>query len=65
VVIPTNDADIGDQLQVLMTSNGNSTGFDDVALNFAAVPEPSTWAMMIAGLAFLGFGLHRRSLLRS
>ncbi len=40
-------------------------GFDDVSLNFAAAPEPSTWAMMIAGLAFLGFRLHRRSLFRS
>jgi hypothetical protein len=59
------NADIGDQLRVVMTSNGNSTGFDDVALDFAAAPEPSTWAMMIAGLAFLGFRIRGRSILRS
>ena len=26
----------------------------------AAVPEPSTWIMMIAGFAGLGFGMYRR-----
>jgi hypothetical protein len=53
VPISVANGDIGEQLRVVMTSNGNSTGFDDVALNFAAAP-------------FLGFlGIHRRSLLRS
>jgi hypothetical protein len=43
-------------------SNAKYIGLDDVSVN-AAVPEPSTWAMMIIG--FLGLGLvahrHRRS----
>jgi hypothetical protein len=35
--------------------------FDDVLLNVtAAVPEPSTWAMMIPGFAGVGFMAYRR-----
>jgi hypothetical protein len=29
------------------------------AINFAAVPEPSTWAMMIAGFGMVGFSMRR------
>ncbi len=32
-----------------------------LALSTAAVPEPSTWAMMVLGFGALGFGLRRRS----
>jgi hypothetical protein len=28
---------------------------------FTAVPEPSTWAMMVAGFAFLGFAGYRKA----
>ena len=28
--------------------------------NFTAVPEPATWAMMIAGFAMIGFGMRNR-----
>ena len=31
-----------------------------VSLNVSAVPEPSTWAMMILGFAGLGFMAYRR-----
>ena len=31
----------------------------------AAVPEPSTWAMMLAGFGFIGFALRRRPRTRS
>jgi hypothetical protein len=35
--------------------------FDDVSLNVTtAVPEPSTWAMMIRGFAGVGFMAYRR-----
>jgi hypothetical protein len=32
----------------------------DVAINAAATPEPSTWAMMILGFAGIGFMAYRR-----
>lgn len=59
--------------------NGNPTGNSLVNgyLNFgltnqtpytiqvAAVPEPSTWAMMIVGFCVLGFIAHRKRVVRS
>jgi hypothetical protein len=51
-------------------SNGDGTGYQ-VGEGFAeiqaiaAVPEPSTWAMMFAGLAFLGFCIRRKSKMTS
>ena len=36
------------------------TYLDDVSLNVSAVPEPSTWAMMILGFAGVGFMAYRR-----
>ena len=35
-------------------------GLDNVQLMTAAVPEPSTWAMMILGFAGVGFMTYRR-----
>lgn len=37
----------------------NSFEFDDLAI--AAVPEPSTWLMMLMGFAAVGFGMRRRN----
>ncbi|MDB5453794.1 MAG: hypothetical protein JWO33_2372, partial [Caulobacteraceae bacterium] len=35
--------------------------FDNVSLDVAAVPEPATWAMMIAGFGMIGGAMrHRR-----
>jgi hypothetical protein len=33
-----------------------------VTINFVAAPEPSTWAMMLAGFAGLGWLARRRKL---
>ena len=33
---------------------------DDALLTAAAVPEPSTWAMMLIGFGAVGLGLRRR-----
>lgn len=52
-------ADIGG-FKILLTQG--STGFtvDDFSYGVAAaVPEPSTWATLVAGLGALGFGLRR------
>jgi hypothetical protein len=45
------------------------TGFDNLDFgtytltiaNAAAVPEPATWGMMVAGFGMVGFGLRRRA----
>jgi hypothetical protein len=36
-------------------------GVDNASINLGAVPEPSTWAMMILGFAGIGFMVYRRS----
>lgn len=44
------------------TGNGVRDSSLDISLTFAgAVPEPQTWALMLAGLATVGFIGHRRS----
>jgi hypothetical protein len=35
--------------------------WDNLSYQVAAVPEPSTWAMMILGFAGVGFMAYRRS----
>ena len=44
--------------QVIFSSGGNSFELDNIAVS--AVPEPATWAMMIAGFGMLGTALRRR-----
>jgi PEP-CTERM motif len=36
-------------------TGGNPAGNGYVSINFVAVPEPSTWAMAVAGFAGLGW----------
>ena len=47
-----------------LTGTQNGGLFLD-AVSIAAVPEASTWAMMILGIGLAGFGLRRRSSLRT
>jgi len=42
------------------TSNGKAFELDDVAFKTSAVPEPATWAMMIAGFGLAGAAIRRR-----
>jgi hypothetical protein len=49
-----------DPLAFFLDSNGNSFSIDVVAPLASAVPEPSTWAMMILGFAGVGFMAYRR-----
>ena len=48
-----------DVLQFISAQDPAFTYLDDVSLT-AAVPEPSTWAMMILGFAGVGFMAYRR-----
>ncbi len=49
-----------DTLKFTAYNNPSFAYLDDVSLNIAAVPEPSTWIMMILGFAGLGYLAHRR-----
>ena len=42
-----------------VTDHGTNILIDDITVT-AAVPEPSTWAMMILGFAGVGFMAYRR-----
>ena len=45
------------------TGNGSNLALDGVTLNGVAgssVPEPATWAMMLAGMSLVGVGMRRR-----
>jgi len=51
--------DAGDKItEVDFNSSGNSFEFDNI---YAAVPEPATWLMMIAGFGLVGATLRRHS----
>ena len=43
-------------------AGGDNVGaiLDDVSVSLAVVPEPASWAMMIAGFGLVGAGLRRR-----
>jgi hypothetical protein len=43
-----------------VTSGAFNWVADDLSFNVAAVPEPSTWAMMLLGFAGVGFMAYRR-----
>jgi hypothetical protein len=42
------------------TGNVEAFGTFDVTFNVSAVPEPSTWVMILLGVAGVGFMAHRR-----
>jgi PEP-CTERM motif-containing protein len=46
-------------MQIGRTTAGTSTG--DLNVQISAVPEPSTWALMLMGPALIGFVARRRS----
>jgi hypothetical protein len=49
-------------LGLSFVADGNFTGtMTPITLEVAAVPETSTWAMMILGFAGIGFMAYRRS----
>ncbi len=58
----THEAKVGSDSHPLDSEIGTYLGAQNAALNFdvAAVPEPETYAMMLAGLGLLGFMARRR-----
>jgi PEP-CTERM motif len=68
LVIPGNVVCSGDQCRVFPTFGtnviGNSFGdfsFAETPFTLGAVPEPSTWAMLLIGFAGIGFAIRRKS----
>jgi hypothetical protein len=55
-------ADFSKVDEVVIATNGTNPLFliDNTQINVFAVPEPSTWAMMILGFCGLGFMAYRR-----
>ncbi len=43
-----------------LSSGSNSFELDNLSTLSGAVPEPTTWAMMIGGLAMVGLQMRRR-----
>lgn len=60
-----------DASRVLISDNRIALNFagldyddgDFLSLNFAFVPEPASWALMIAGFGLVGFAMRRRAVL--
>ena len=51
-------------ISLLGTTGRDYIGLDNVTLSVTAVPEPGTWAMMLAGAAAMGSVVKRRRLQR-
>ena len=52
----------GNKIALNQFNDGRQFILDDVMLNVAAVPEPSTYAMMFAGLGVIGLMVRRRKI---
>jgi len=55
------DPNVNDTYKAILTSGGYSlTAYAQIGSGAPAVPEPGTWAMMLLGLAGIGFAMQRR-----
>ncbi len=51
---------LGQALTIELHSNGTQVNFDNVRLNVSPVPEPETYALILAGLGLVGIAARRR-----
>jgi len=51
---------LGTALTILLTTGGTQVNFDNVRLDVSPVPEPETYALLLAGLGLVGFAVRRR-----
>ncbi len=51
---------LGQALTIELHANGIQVNFDNVRLNVSPVPEPETYALMLAGLGLVGLAALRR-----
>jgi hypothetical protein len=60
LLLPTSPPNVADfNLTDFAVSNGSSLDLEGTLINITAVPEPSTWAMMILGFVGIGFMAYR------
>lgn len=52
-------------IQINMPDAPNYNAIDNFTFGSGGVPEPATWAMLIVGVAMIGFAARRRSLARA
>jgi len=57
----THEALVGSDSNPLDSEIGSYLGAQNAAINLVAVPEPETYAMLIAGLGMVGYVVRRRS----
>lgn len=61
VTLSLDGSSMTDAAKLRFRSSGNAFEFDNVAIQTAAVPEPTTWALMIGGFGLVGASMRRRS----
>ena len=59
--VPNVDASLIDFLRISLTGSGTSYNIDNIDVTLAAVPEPSTYALLALGIAAVGTVVRRRS----
>lgn len=55
------NAGVIDRVRFTLTPGGSSVNIDNIVLR-NAIPEPGTWALMIAGFGMAGYGVRRRKI---
>ena len=58
--VPNVDASLIDFLLISLTGFGTSYNIDNIDVTLAAVPEPSTYALLALGIAAVGTAARRR-----
>ena len=58
--IPTSSGSLRLQFGAVGANDARGPILDNVAVNSTVVPEPNTWAMLLAGFAFVGLASRRR-----
>lgn len=57
--VPDRDSRNVERPVYVLANSGYRVGTDDIFRQFAAVPEPETWATMIVGFGMIGFGMRQ------
>ncbi len=56
------DVNLGENLKIVLIGGGVQSDWDNVRLDATVpVPEPETWAMLLAGLGLVGWAARRRT----